>query len=98
MNRLLVAALVAAAYSAFAQTPAATAGTTEADVRSIDRDARKLTLRHGEIANLGMPPMTMVFQVRQPALLDNLKSGDRVRVTVEKNGNAFIVTDLEALK
>lgn len=98
MNRLSVAALIVAACPAFAENPSPVVGTTEGEVRSVDHDARKLTLRHGEIKSLDMPAMTMVFQVRQPSMLDDLKAGDRVRVAIEKNGNAFFVTRLEPVK
>jgi Cu/Ag efflux protein CusF len=64
-------------------------------VRRIDRDAGKLTLRHGEIRNLDMPAMTMVFEVSEPALLDRVKVGDSVRFRAEKAGSSYIVTAIE---
>lgn len=70
----------------------------EGEVRKVDKDAGKLTLRHGEIRNLDMPPMTMVFQVNDPALLDKVKVGDKVRFRVEKSGNAYVVVAVEAAK
>jgi len=70
---------------------------TPGEVRKIDREARKITLRHGEIRNLDMPPMTMVFQVRDEALLERVKVGDKVIFTAEKNaGGGYVVTQLEA--
>lgn len=68
---------------------------TEGEVRKVDKPAAKLTIRHGEIRNLDMPPMTMVFQVRDPALLDKVKAGDKVRFQAEKSGSAYVVTALE---
>lgn len=91
--RLLVAALIAVATPASAQIQM-----TEGEVRSIDRDARKLTIKHGEIRNLDMPPMTMVFRVKEASMLDDLKSGDKVRISVKKDGNAFVVTRLEPVR
>ena len=71
---------------------------TPAEVRKVDLDASKITLRHGEILNLGMPSMTMVFQVRETALLENLKSGDKVLFVAEKVNGAFVVTAIELAK
>jgi len=71
---------------------------TEGEVRKVDKPAAKVTIRHGEIRNLDMPPMTMVFQVRDPALLDKLKAGDKVRFQAEKDGSAYVVTVIEAAK
>ena len=65
-------------------------------VRRIDKEAKKITLRHGAIANLDMPPMTMVFQVADAALLDRVKVGDKVRFAAEKREGAFTVTQLES--
>ncbi len=68
---------------------------TDAEVRKVDREAGKITLQHGEIKNLDMPPMTMVFQVRDPALLKPLKAGDKVRFTADKLGGAYTVLSIE---
>lgn len=65
---------------------------TEGEVRKVDKEAAKLTLRHGPIVNLDMPAMTMVFRVSDPAFLDSVKPGDKVLVTIEKVGGQFTVT------
>ena len=54
-----------------------------------------LTLRHGEIKHLDMPPMTMVFQVPDPALLDKVKPGDKVKFMVVNEGGKMVVTDIQ---
>jgi len=74
------------------------AALTEGEVRKIDKDAKKLTIRHGPIANLEMPAMTMVFQVKDPAVLETIKTGDRVRFTAGKEGGIFTVTHVEVAK
>ncbi|THF64302.1 copper-binding protein [Pseudothauera rhizosphaerae] len=75
---------------------AATAGARSAGtVRKVDAAAGKLTIQHGPLENLGMPPMTMVFVAADPALLDGVKSGDKVRFVAEKVGGTFTVTVLE---
>ena len=72
-----------------------TASLTEGEVRKVDRDAQKLTLRHGAILNLDMPPMTMVFRVSDPAMLDNLEVGAKVRFHAEKVGGQLTVTRIQ---
>jgi Cu/Ag efflux protein CusF len=71
---------------------------TEAEVRKVDLSAGKITLKHGEIKNLEMPPMTMVFQVPNPALLGGIKTGDKVRFTADKVNGAYTVLTLELAK
>jgi Cu/Ag efflux protein CusF len=98
----LVLGLVAPAAQATThgdQVPARQLTTgAEGEIRRIDRDARKLTIRHGPIQNLEMPAMTMVFQVSDPALLDRVKAGDKVRFTADKVGGAYTVLQLELMQ
>ena len=88
------------APAAAATGASAAAGTAtelaEGVVRRIDKAAGKITLRHGEIKHLDMPPMTMVFQVRDPALLDAVTAGAKVRFRVEQVGSAYVVTSIQA--
>ncbi len=69
----------------------------EGEVRRVDTEARKLTLHHGPIANLGMAPMTMVLQVAEPKLLEGLKPGNRVRFRAERVGGQFTVVAVEVV-
>ena len=87
-----------AAHHSAPTAVAAAEGTTEGEVRKVDKAARKITLKHGEIKNLDMPPMTMVFQVRDAALLDKVQPGDRVRFTADKIDGAYVVLSLEPAK
>ena len=91
-STLLSTLLVSAAFAQAALPQ------TEAEVRKIDKDAGKMTLKHGEIKNLDMPGMTMVFQVKDPALLDKVKAGDKVSVTIDKVNGAFTVLSIEPRK
>ena len=77
---------------------ASAADMTEGEIRKVDKDAKKLTIKHGEIKNLDMPPMTMVFQVRDASVLDKLKAGDKVRFVVQKSDAGFMVTEIQAAK
>jgi Cu/Ag efflux protein CusF len=74
--------------------PAATA-LADGEVRKVDKDAGKLTLRHGPIAKLDMPGMTMVFKVADPKMLDALKEGDKVRFSADRINGAMTVTAIE---
>ena len=87
----------AAPVAAPATAPAApqSADMSVGEVRRVDKGAGKLTLKHGEIRNLDMPPMTMVFQVQDPALLDRLRPGDAVRFRAEKTAAGYVVTAIE---
>jgi uncharacterized cupredoxin-like copper-binding protein len=85
---------------AVATTPAAQAAApageyTEAEVRRVDKSAGKVTLKHGEIKNLDMPPMTMVFGVAKPELLDSIKAGDKVRFRAIAQDGSAVVTEIE---
>ncbi|GMV46584.1 MAG: hypothetical protein AMXMBFR66_19820 [Pseudomonadota bacterium] len=88
----IAAAVVAAAV--LAPTARAQAPQTAGEVLKIDKPGARITLKHGEIRNLGMPAMTMVFRVRDPRLLDGVAVGDRVRFTADKVDGNFTVTAL----
>ena len=70
----------------------------DAEVRKVDKDAKKVTLKHGPIKNLDMPGMTMVFQVRDAALLDKLVAGEKIKFSAEQLQGAFVVTDVERVE
>ena len=93
---LSVGVLLAATAAAFAQAPAA--DMSEAEIRKVDLSARKVTLRHGPIKSLDMPPMTMVFQVRDVKQIEPLKAGDKVRFRAEQQQGAYVVTEIEKVK
>ena len=86
-----------AAQAVAASAPAATP-MTDGEVRKVDRELGKITLRHGPIANLGMPGMTMVFKVADLRLLSDLKEGDRVRFLADRLNGAITVTAMEPVR
>lgn len=91
MKKLLrVALLVLAGLPAWAADDY-----TDAEVRRVDKGAATLTLKHGEIRNLDMPPMTMVFGVKDKAVLELVKAGDKVRFKAVKEGSNYVVTELQ---
>ena len=97
---------LAISLPATAQTtapPAATASMASADmaegeIRKVSKDTGKLTIKHGPIKNLDMPPMTMVFVAKDPAMLEKLAVGDKVRFAVVEEGGQMVVTELEPAK
>lgn len=69
---------------------------TEGEIKKIDADAGKLTIKHGPIRNLDMPGMTMVFAVKDKSLLASVKPGDKVKFVVVREGGKMVVTELQA--
>ena len=70
----------------------------DGEVKKVDKGAGKVTIKHGELKNLEMPPMTMVFRVKDAAMLDQLKAGDKIKFEAEKIGGAYTVKKFEVAK
>lgn len=67
----------------------------DGEIRKVDKDAKKITIKHGPLEKLDMPAMTMVFRVKDPQLLGKVKVGDKVKFDAEKVGGAYTVTKIE---
>ena len=91
MNRFISSLLLSLAVSAAAAEPA---DMTHAEVRKVDKDGARITLKHGEIKNLDMPAMTMVFTVKDKAMLDKLQPGDKIRFKAINDAGKFTVTEI----
>jgi Cu(I)/Ag(I) efflux system periplasmic protein CusF len=95
LKRLLAtAALAAVSASALAQD----ADMTDGEVRKVDKAQSKITLKHAEIKNLDMPGMTMVFNVKDKAVLDSVQPGDKVKFKAVNEAGKFTVTDLQVVR
>jgi Cu/Ag efflux protein CusF len=70
----------------------------EGEVRKVDKDAKKITLKHDPMPSLDMPAMTMVFQVKDSAMLDEVKAGDKVKFEAQKLGGAYTITRIMQLR
>lgn len=70
----------------------------DGEVRKLDAEGRKITLKHGEIKSVDMPPMTMVFQVKDAGVFGKAKVGDKVKFKVVKEGNTYFVTELQPVQ
>ncbi len=80
--------------AASAPTAAATAEWSTGEVRKVDKPQGRLTIKHGELKNLSMPPMTMVFDVADRAVLDRVKAGDPIRFRAVDRAGKLTVTEL----
>lgn len=108
------AASLALAFSASAATPAWAAGDhgahgtvvaqasttdmTDAEVRKVNREGGTLTLKHGDIKNLDMPGMTMVFAVKDKAMLDKVKAGDKIKFKAINDAGKYTVTEVQVVQ
>ena len=70
---------------------------SDGEVRKVDKAQGKVTIKHGEIKNLDMPPMTMVFVVKDKSVLDTLKVGDKVKFVAGKDGGTYTVTEIKVV-
>ena len=105
LNAIAAAAVLGATSYAVAQSTdhqahhvaqsSAASEMAEGEVRKVDKATGKITLKHGELKSLVMPPMTMVFQVQDKVLLDNVKAGDKVRFEATRIGGQLTVTAIE---
>ena len=94
---LPVSTMAQAAGDATKSSPAA-ASMTDGEVRKIDKDSGKITIKHGDIKHLEMPGMTMVFTAKDKALLDKTQVGDKIRFMVVSEGGKMVVTAIEPAK
>lgn len=81
-----------------AQANTSVAPMADGEVRKVDKDAGKITIKHGPLANLDMPSMTMVFRVKDPAMLDRVKEGDKIKFVADRMNGALTVTQMEPAK
>ena len=72
--------------------------TAQGLIRKVDKSAKKLTIKHGPLPNLGMGAMTMVYKVKNPAMLEQVKAGDKVDFVAESVNGVLTVTKIEGVK
>lgn len=70
------------------------AAMSDGEIKKVDKDTGRLTIKHGPLENLGMPGMTMVFGVKDMSALDVLKAGDKIKFVAEKLEGRYVVTQL----
>ena len=96
--RPVLASMFIAASALVALPGLAQSAMIDAEVRKVDKENQKITLKHGEIKNLDMPPMTMVFAVKDAAMLDKVKAGDKVQFSAANDNGKLTVTEIQAAK
>ncbi|TCV90300.1 copper-binding protein [Sulfurirhabdus autotrophica] len=67
-------------------------------IRKVNKSSKKITIKHGPLNNLGMGAMTMVFKVKDPAMLEQVKSGNKVNFVAESINGDLTVTKIEEAK
>ena len=112
-NSILIAAAMFGAMLAFqataddkhhpqtGTTPAAAtsaAALADGEVRKVDKASGKITIKHGPIKSLDMPPMTMAYPVKDKKMLDQLKPGDKIKFEASDIGGTFTLTRFEQVK
>lgn len=76
----------------------ATPGMTDGEIRKIDKENGKITIKHGEIKHMDMPPMSMVFNVKDKAMLDKVQPGEKIQFIVIQDAGKMVVTDIKPMK
>lgn len=77
---------------------AAAPGMTDGEIRKIDKEQGKVTIKHAEIKNLDMPPMSMVFGVKDKAMLDKVQVGEKIQFVVIMDAGKMVVTEIKPSK
>lgn len=100
MNRIIgITAALALSMGLATATLAAEGTAISGEVKKIDEGAGKITLRHGPAKSLGMEePMTMVYRVKDPAMLKQVKVGDKVTFEAEEGTSGYTVTRMQKAK
>ena len=100
MNRIIrISTALALTLTVATGALAAGAASISGEVKKIDEGAGKITLKHGPAKSLGMEdPMTMIYRVKDPALLKQVKVGDKVTFEAEKAASKYTVTKIEKAK
>ncbi len=101
MKKRYSALLISAAMLLALATPAlgqaaVTPGMTDGEIRKIDKESGKITIKHGEIKHLDMPPMTMVFVAKDKAMLDKVQVGEKIQFGVVQEAGKMVVTEIQA--
>lgn len=76
-------------------TTSVTAAMSEGEIRRINKETGKVTIKHGPLKNLNMPAMTMLFLIEPPTMIDQIKEGDKIKFVADKVGGEFVVKSLQ---
>jgi Cu/Ag efflux protein CusF len=96
MRKYIIAAAAAVALASVNVPASAESELTDGQVTKVDQSAGKLTIKHGPMKSLGMDEgMTMVYRVKDPAMLGQVKAGDKIKFTAEHANGAYTVTKIQ---
>ena len=95
---LSTAQSTAPAKQSGATTASAASDMAQGEIQKVDKDTGRLTIKHGEIKNLDMPGMTMVFATKDKTMVDKVKTGDKIRFKAVNENGKFIVTEIQTDK
>lgn len=99
MNRIIRITAALALTLCVATAAVAAGASISGEVKKIDEGAGKITLKHGPAKSLGMEePMTMVYRVKDPAMLKQVKVGDKVTFEAEEAASGYTVTKMDKAK
>jgi Cu/Ag efflux protein CusF len=96
--RMMSRVLALTAAGALAATAIAQEVMVRGEVTKVDASAGKITIKHEPIKKFDMDAMTMVFKAGDPAMLKQVKPGDKIRFTPDKVQGQFTVTKIEKTK
>lgn len=91
----MFAAVIAVVMGIASTAAQAQIGKADGEIRKVNKEAGELTIKHGPFEGIDMGGMTMIFPVKDKAILDNVKAGDRVNFTVSLEGKQVYVTGIE---
>jgi len=63
------------------------------EVRRVNPDEGKITIKHGAISDLELPAMSLVYRA-EPTLLQGIQPGDKITFTAKREGNRYVVTKI----
>jgi Cu(I)/Ag(I) efflux system protein CusF len=84
-------------HSMQAQAPAAGQKSSKGTglIQQIDRDKGVITIKHGPLQGLNMPPMTMSFLVKDKAMLSSLQPLQKVEFELTFDGRQYLITSIK---
>jgi len=90
--------MLAAAVGLAAGASVAYAQMINGEVTKVDESAGKITIKHGPMKKFDMEGMTMVFRAKDPAILKQVKPGDKIKFEADKINGQFTVMKVEKKK
>lgn len=81
-----------------AQNEVSSATMALGEVKKVDKELGKITIKHEPLQHLGMPAMTMIFRVKENAILDQVKAGDKIQFSAEQVAGGYMANNIKVVK